>query len=54
MNVLKCVSKVLGQMWALLALRKCPRTFETHFITLVIGYCDYLGTNHKDIIVIRQ
>ena len=28
---LKCVSKVLGQMWALLALRKCPRTFETHF-----------------------
>ena len=27
----KCVSKVLGQMWALLALRKCPRTFETHF-----------------------
>ena len=22
--------------------------------TLVIGYCDYLGTSHKDIIVIRQ
>ena len=22
--------------------------------TLVIGYCDYFGTNHKDIIVFRQ
>ena len=30
--LVKCVSKVLGQMWALLALRECPRTFETHFI----------------------
>ena len=29
---LKSVSKVLGQMWALLALGRCPRTFETDFI----------------------
>ena len=33
-SYLKCVSKVLGQMWALLALRECPRTFETHFTSL--------------------
>ena len=32
---LKYVSKVMGQMWALLALGWCPRTFETYFICVV-------------------
>ena len=27
----QAVSKVLGKMWALLALGRCPRTFETDF-----------------------
>ena len=41
----KCVSKVLGQMWALLALRECLRTFETHFSNRPIQ--KVLATSHS-------